>query len=273
MSPWALCRWAVERERARALSVDTHSGEWIELHNAGDAPVNLRGWTLWQPTGSERIAADLHLAAKGYAVLASDPDPLANGGVPAQMAYSQIILGSANALTLLRPDNSVADTVLWGETVVPVHGRSLERTDYAHPEAWRYAWRMWQGSAGDWGSPGAPNQPPPTPDPSLTPATRTPRPTGTATRAPTATRTPSPMPTITPTLAPLPEAWQWRDEPSPLWLDEVGYRGDDEEFVVLANRSSALWETSGHWGKYRENMFLVLNTETAASPMAGAQSI
>ena len=26
--------------------------------------------------------------------------------------------------------------------------------------------------------------------------------------------------------------------------------------------SKTLWETSGHWGKYRENMFLVLNTET-----------
>jgi len=25
---------------------------------------------------------------------------------------------------------------------------------------------------------------------------------------------------------------------------------------------SSLWKTSGHWGKYRENMFLVLNTET-----------
>ena len=29
---------------------------------------------------------------------------------------------------------------------------------------------------------------------------------------------------------------------------------------LLYNKS--LWETSGHWGKYRENMFLVLNTET-----------
>ncbi|MBY0496572.1 MAG: threonine--tRNA ligase [Cyanobacteria bacterium] len=26
--------------------------------------------------------------------------------------------------------------------------------------------------------------------------------------------------------------------------------------------TKTLWETSGHWGKYRENMFLVLNTET-----------
>ena len=26
--------------------------------------------------------------------------------------------------------------------------------------------------------------------------------------------------------------------------------------------NKALWETSGHWGKYRENMFLVLNSET-----------
>ena len=29
---------------------------------------------------------------------------------------------------------------------------------------------------------------------------------------------------------------------------------------LLYNKS--LWEQSGHWGKYRENMFLVLDTET-----------
>jgi threonyl-tRNA synthetase len=32
--------------------------------------------------------------------------------------------------------------------------------------------------------------------------------------------------------------------------------------------SKTLWETSGHWGKYRENMFLVLNTETNEHDMS-----
>src|SRR5678810_1207147 len=33
-----------------------------------------------------------------------------------------------------------------------------------------------------------------------------------------------------------------------------------EQLELLYNKG--LWETSGHWGKYRENMFLVLDTET-----------
>jgi threonyl-tRNA synthetase len=32
--------------------------------------------------------------------------------------------------------------------------------------------------------------------------------------------------------------------------------------------SKTLWETSGHWGKYRENMFLVLNSETNEHDMS-----
>ena len=32
--------------------------------------------------------------------------------------------------------------------------------------------------------------------------------------------------------------------------------------------NKALWEQSGHWGKYRENMFLVLNAETAEHDMS-----
>jgi threonyl-tRNA synthetase len=32
--------------------------------------------------------------------------------------------------------------------------------------------------------------------------------------------------------------------------------------------NKALWEQSGHWGKYRENMFLVLNTETQEHDMS-----
>jgi threonyl-tRNA synthetase len=41
-------------------------------------------------------------------------------------------------------------------------------------------------------------------------------------------------------------------------LLENGY--ENVKTPLLFNR--ALWETSGHWGKYRENMFLVLDSET-----------
>jgi threonyl-tRNA synthetase len=43
-----------------------------------------------------------------------------------------------------------------------------------------------------------------------------------------------------------------------LLLDEAGYF--EVKTPLIYNK--ALWEQSGHWAKYRENMFLVLNTET-----------
>ncbi|HSP18662.1 MAG TPA: threonine--tRNA ligase [Myxococcaceae bacterium] len=42
------------------------------------------------------------------------------------------------------------------------------------------------------------------------------------------------------------------------WTRENGYQ--DIKTPLLYNK--ALWEKSGHWGKYRENMFLVLDNET-----------
>jgi threonyl-tRNA synthetase len=41
-----------------------------------------------------------------------------------------------------------------------------------------------------------------------------------------------------------------------------------EEIKTPLLYSKTLWETSGHWGKYRENMFLVLNTETNEHDMS-----
>ncbi len=39
-------------------------------------------------------------------------------------------------------------------------------------------------------------------------------------------------------------------------------RNDFHEIKTPLLYNKGLWETSGHWGKYRENMFLVLDTET-----------
>jgi threonyl-tRNA synthetase len=42
------------------------------------------------------------------------------------------------------------------------------------------------------------------------------------------------------------------------WTNAAGY----QEVKTPLLYSKGLWEISGHWGKYRENMFLVLDTET-----------
>jgi threonyl-tRNA synthetase len=43
---------------------------------------------------------------------------------------------------------------------------------------------------------------------------------------------------------------------------------DFQEIKTPLLYTKALWEQSGHWGKYRENMFLVLNTETNEHDMS-----
>lgn len=45
-------------------------------------------------------------------------------------------------------------------------------------------------------------------------------------------------------------------------------RDDYKEIKTPLLYNKALWETSGHWGKYRENMFLVLNAETEEHDMS-----
>jgi threonyl-tRNA synthetase len=45
-------------------------------------------------------------------------------------------------------------------------------------------------------------------------------------------------------------------------------KADFEEIKTPLLYSKTLWEQSGHWGKYRENMFLVLNTETQEHDMS-----
>src|ERR671912_1962989 len=45
-------------------------------------------------------------------------------------------------------------------------------------------------------------------------------------------------------------------------------KADFQEIKTPLIYSKTLWETSGHWGKYRDNMFLVLNNETNEHDMS-----
>ncbi len=64
-----------------------------------------------------------------------------------------------------------------------------------------------------------------------------------------------------------PGAAFWTERGTSLVNDLQAYmrelqREDYQEIRTPLLYNKALWETSGHWGKYRENMFLVLNSET-----------
>jgi threonyl-tRNA synthetase len=46
------------------------------------------------------------------------------------------------------------------------------------------------------------------------------------------------------------------------WMRETLFQNGYQDVKTPLMYNKGLWELSGHWGKYRENMFLVLNTES-----------
>ncbi len=70
-----------------------------------------------------------------------------------------------------------------------------------------------------------------------------------------------------------PGATFWTERGTTIYNALVDYvrelqRDDFQEVKTPLLYNKALWEQSGHWGKYRENMFLVLDTETNEHDMS-----
>src|SRR6266496_3184896 len=107
------------------------AGEWFEVFNAGNTPVDLNGWRIVSgPTGSEQhpIAASVVIAPGGYAVLGNNTNSSTNGGLVEQYSYgTAITLNNSNPgtdwLVLKLPDGTVVDSVSYsarsGSTIVP----------------------------------------------------------------------------------------------------------------------------------------------------------
>ncbi len=212
-------------------AVNDSDGEWIELYNADDAAVNLRGWRI-ADLGSDghTIAADLVVEPGGYAVIARNGDYAANGGVSVAYVYSSISLANGDdELLLLAPGDLEVDRVVWGDGgLSTTKGASLERTGFAPDDGWVTAQTPWPGSAGDLGSPGQAYAGSGTPVP-------------TAFVSPTPDASPTASPTISPTTTPPPagDVWSPSPAPSPLRIDEVAFKSADEEFIVLRNVGDA----------------------------------
>lgn len=204
-------------------------GEWLELTNLGQGPVNMAGWSLIIGEHRYLISDELQLNPGQYAVLANRLDPDVNGGVHADYRLPKLrIPNRKGTISLLAPSGKVVDEVSWDEDTghpAPA-GATLERQNAARSAPWGPAHSPWAGSSGDYGSPGAPYAPLPptatpipssTPEPTATPVpTTTPLPpTATPTASPTAapptstpappTDTPAPTPTDPPPTQPHPQ--------------------------------------------------------------------
>jgi hypothetical protein len=132
-------------------------GQWVELANPTDAPINVRGYRL--AVGGSSFTVDpggaLWAAPRGAVVVGRSALPALNGGVKVHAELSALSLPSAGTLELRRPNDTLADAVIWGTAGAPsvVAGRSLARSPAGALVASTVAL-----PSGDFGTPGGPNR-------------------------------------------------------------------------------------------------------------------
>lgn len=151
-------------------------GEWFEFRVDHATPIDLEGLVVSgfvEGTATvETFTVTEHLIHQpgDYVVFAVEDDPTQNGNVDAQWDWSNFnLFNNSDTLELLTPSAVQIDTVSWdnGVTFPDPSGASmvLEPTlPYATVanndlgSSWCEANVAWPGSAGDFGSPGQPNQ-------------------------------------------------------------------------------------------------------------------
>jgi uncharacterized repeat protein (TIGR01451 family) len=143
-------------------SVPDLDGEWIELYNASDAPVDLNGCTLRDDgANAHRIDNGQPLLIKPgqYLLLGANGDRETNGGVSLAYVYTGWTLEDGGDQIILECDGLV-DRVNYPASL-SAEGASAQlkapALDNAASANWCVAATAWPGSAGDAGTPGAAN--------------------------------------------------------------------------------------------------------------------
>ncbi len=142
-------------------------GEWIELHNATDGAVDLRGLELRDADGDAFVVTETVLVEPwSYAVLAANADAHSNGGVTASWdyPYTSFTLANGPDELVLAHSGVIFDSVVWDDGVsFPALAGASMVLDPDHLDAdsnddgayWCAATTAY--GDGDLGSPGEPN--------------------------------------------------------------------------------------------------------------------
>ena len=96
---------------------DRH-GEWFEVYNNTDSPINLQGWTIAgrKVDGEHVINKEVIVPAYDFAVLSALENSANNGGVPSNYQYQYSRIKINNGPDTLRLTNNIGvpmDTVAW----------------------------------------------------------------------------------------------------------------------------------------------------------------
>jgi len=142
-------------------AVSDANGEWFEIYNATDDPINLNGFILRDNTATHVIVGDSIIAAHDYFVFCLQGDSLTNGGVPEDYVYTSLALANSGDIVKISTDADVIiDSVQYTSSWPYGSGYSMQLEDVALdndvPENWCPSLNSWPGSLGDAGTPGGP---------------------------------------------------------------------------------------------------------------------
>jgi hypothetical protein len=146
------------------FAVNDSAGEWFEVHNLGDQPVDLRNWSITDDASDRHVISEsVVVPADGYAVLARSGDAAINGGVRVDYVYgSSIVLVNATDMVAIDDQHGQrVDELAWNDGGLwpQPNGASTARVAGHVPSADPASWCVSgpQFGAGDLGTPGAPN--------------------------------------------------------------------------------------------------------------------
>lgn len=140
------------------------TGQWLELHNSSDGPLELQGCEIASGAAVVVIDTPLVIGPGATRVLGSSAILAANGGADVQFEWGNAIEWSAaSGAVTLRCGGVDIDTVAWTAADWPIEaGESLSLSPFSmsagdndYPTAWCGAPEAF--GAGDSGSPGAAN--------------------------------------------------------------------------------------------------------------------
>lgn len=148
---------------ADPTKVDDAKGEWIEVANTTNAPVDLAGWTLTDGKNEKHvITGPLVIPAKGQVVLGRNADAATNGGLTVDYQYTSMNLSNSGDTIQLVFAGAIVDQVVYGAGWPLKAGKAaaLDNDWYEgggndDPAHWCSATAVY--GAGDLGTPGGAN--------------------------------------------------------------------------------------------------------------------
>jgi len=138
-------------------------GEWIELHNSGDADIDISGWTLRDDDSDTFVFPSNTVISAGDYLTAGRNDASLNGGISMDVVYGIEIINfnTTDELMLFDTDLQVVDRVAWtaNNGFPKLAGRTMSLRDATLDNSVGANWcaAVTDQGNGDLGTPGAAN--------------------------------------------------------------------------------------------------------------------